>query len=503
MNELSLALPLKPYETATSYVSRLTRHAGLASPHDFCTDMGMHWPSVVRGDADQLDRLAHIGDVSARKLRHWSIRSSGRLRFRVCGEDVINKTMTRSRLRICPCCILEDIAADGPHGVYRRNYWQFISIRTCEKHNIALIELPPQKHTIENYDVVGQVAVYRDRIDSAAHGAERAVFTEFEAYLKARLKKEANLPFLDGFKLHIATKLCELLGAVFLFDRTPNLRELTDRQMHQAGAAGYARVRGGEAALLDALRELREDCDPEISRHRADLGVLYDWLQRTPENADINSVKMIVRDYIFATYPINAGQKVLGAPCPETQNFTSRSGSREFGYSRRLIYRLAQQARLATYDRMAGTFQLKSTIPKARMATLVARSEEFIGYKDARALLGVALTDLIRLERIGLIQRHHNKVESTRPWLSAEVRDLRASLIANTLRQPSPGQLLLPIRQASNTKRRRFEMIIAMIAAGHLKRSVWQNPDDGIHAMQIDQSALFAAIASWPPFRVA
>lgn len=500
MTELSLAFPLKPHETATSYVSRLTRFVGHQDCHDLCTDLGMHWPSVVRGDADQLARLAQVGGISYRRLCHSAIRARGRLKFRFCGEDVIHKSLVRSRLRVCPHCVLEDLADGGFEGVYRRNYWQFASIRTCQQHNVQLVELPAQKHTIDNYDIVNLVERYQHEIDAAAKLRHHMPFTSFEAYLLARLQQRGDLPFLDGFKLHVAAKLCELLGAALLFDHSPNLRQLTTAQMQQAGERGFSRVRDGEVAFCNALCELREDCDPELSRHRADLGVLYDWLQRTPDNADIRPVKDIVRRHLFATYPIAAGQKVLGATCPETQNYTTRSACREFRRSRSVIGRMAQRARLATMDRKTGTYQLKSSIRRHRMKAMLARADEFLAPGPARVILGVLRYDFDRLVKAGMITVCDNRIEPDKKYNETQIRALRDSLIEHTERATKSDQPLISIRQATTTKRKRFAIIIAMIAEGHLKGSIWADPTQGIYTIQINKQALMDAIASWPPF---
>lgn len=40
-----------PFETATSYTSRLVRRAGAETPFDLCLDFGLDWKAIVRGEA--------------------------------------------------------------------------------------------------------------------------------------------------------------------------------------------------------------------------------------------------------------------------------------------------------------------------------------------------------------------------------------------------------------------------------------------------------------------
>lgn len=72
---VSFAFPIKPFETGTSYTSRLARYLGRPSPYDLCTDLGIDWPTVKRGEYDHLKRISEIGGADLEKLLHWSVRS--------------------------------------------------------------------------------------------------------------------------------------------------------------------------------------------------------------------------------------------------------------------------------------------------------------------------------------------------------------------------------------------------------------------------------------------
>jgi len=323
MSVLNFALTLKPFETATSYTSRLAELCKAGNANELCRDLGIEWQAVVRGDDHALARIARFGGVAPEVLGKWAVRARNSkkesLRFEVCGHLVINKTMTRSRMRVCPKCILDDLKNGGVINVHRRLFWQFYAIRTCSKHACPLIFLPAEKYTINNYDVCRLVRKNHQFIVDAANRAERIESTEFETYLVDRLKGERNYPFLDSFEIHIVAHFAQMLGVTLSLPKDIPLRSVTEDQLRVACQSSFDVLKNGEAAFLQKLRDLNTSQNFGQSTHRTDLGYVFSWLTRARFGDDINPLKDLIRNYIFEHYPVPKGMKVLGKPCEEVR----------------------------------------------------------------------------------------------------------------------------------------------------------------------------------------
>ncbi|WP_166418131.1 hypothetical protein [Cochlodiniinecator piscidefendens] len=96
----SLSFPILEYETATSYVSRLTRYCGLNSPNDFCLDHGFRWQDFVRGDDVLFDKVAAIGGANADDMKRWAVRTIDKNRFEISGQQATKMSLVRTRLRV-------------------------------------------------------------------------------------------------------------------------------------------------------------------------------------------------------------------------------------------------------------------------------------------------------------------------------------------------------------------------------------------------------------------
>lgn len=163
-----LVFPIQRFETATSYVSRLTRYCGLTAPSDLCLDFGFRWQDFIRGDDFLFEKLAAIGGASAKDMKRWAIRTIGRHKYDVSGQLAAKGSLARTRLRICPRCLTSDRQTWGRYGAYGRHLWHFRSVRTCITHAMPLMMIPPETYTIQNYDFAGQVEKHWPAIKRAA-----------------------------------------------------------------------------------------------------------------------------------------------------------------------------------------------------------------------------------------------------------------------------------------------------------------------------------------------
>jgi len=453
-----------------------------------CTDLGIDWPTVKRGDYDHLKQIAKVGGADLDKLLHWSVRSLDGPRYKVCGEEVTKKAMTRTKLRVCPHCIAEDITEGGTHAAFRRCYWQFYAIRTCKKHNAPLLQLPPEKHTILNFDIVDQVEKNFDRICREAEKNEMRKFTPFEAYLQKRLSSPRRIHFLDGFRLHVAAKLCETLGATILFGTAKKMRELTDDDLREAGKIGFKAAQN-KPSLRKALADLWNEGDGQ-ARHKSDLGHLYTWLTREPEHPDNSGLKDLISQIVFSTYPVRPGATVFKRSCPRSVKFSFSTASEEFGTSHQRIARLAERAGLTKKCPDTKKLVLKEPLSRQRINGLLKTADHHISRMQAIGILGLDRAVFDSLVQHGLIQKVANDVDPGRCFhrsdLSWFVRDTRQK----TRQEADPGQSLMSFEDIGSRTDIPPAEILHAVRKGWLPGSILPESSQGLSELRFDESEI-------------
>ena len=131
-------------ESASSYVSRLAPRYGALSAFDFCRDMGTSFRDVFDGTDTVLDPLAQGSGFDADELRLHSIRRTARNSFILQGIELPLAALERRNIRACPICIQEDVGIGSDPwapAAYGRGWWQISSLKTCESHRCALVDI--------------------------------------------------------------------------------------------------------------------------------------------------------------------------------------------------------------------------------------------------------------------------------------------------------------------------------------------------------------------------
>lgn len=137
----NMTVAIRDGESAMSFCSRAGQIFGRTA-RDFCLDMGLPFQAVVDGDQGALQKIAARCRVDLQCLTKASIVKVGERRYHFCGQDFVRDSLARSTMRVCPHCLVEDLnVGDVPEDVrpYGRTLWQVGPIRTCPRHNVALV----------------------------------------------------------------------------------------------------------------------------------------------------------------------------------------------------------------------------------------------------------------------------------------------------------------------------------------------------------------------------
>ncbi len=489
-----LIFPLKRFETATSYVSRLTRYCGLQEPRVLCLDFGFRWQDYVRGDDDLLEKIAAIGGACPRDLKRWAVRTVDKNRFEVCGQKATKASLVRSRLRVCPRCLIEDHQNGGRHGVFRRVGWHFWSIRTCPEHNVALIVIPPELHTLHNYDFVGQVLKNWAFVNYHADTATRHKPTEFEGYIFDRLGGTSSNPFLDDLPLYVAARLCEVLG--FVMQNGPKLRisEATDDDLRLAGQTGFDALRRGEDGMYAALEAMVSPIALRTVRHQSDFGAFFEWLRTSSMGEDFETLRDKVRDFIFRAYPFREGDTVLGKTCPSPAVFTISGAWQSLGIQRHRMNRILLAEGLAHTDMADKSVRLHEGLKSEAIDDLRCRISARLNAIEAQSLMGLSLEMLNQLRDHGIVTTTVDALDQIPKFDRDELEQLLAKLSAWVTETQSDRTDTVSIIDATQRVRCPLADIVKLILGGKLTYLNRDAEKCGLAALRVNLPELRAAL---------
>ena len=394
---LALTCDLFDRETPTSLVSRLAQRNRCGSASDFCLDVGLDWKSIIRGDAEEISRLADFAKVSASDLQRYTIRNVSKSRFRIGREVGTISTIRRTHTSICPNCIADSYSKHGPRGLFRRADWQLVSVRICEVHSRTLIRLPLEHVAIRNYDTAAQILQHFDLIKKMRNYGAITPPTGLENYFRARLAGGCRKEWIDRLTLGVVSRCSEMLGARILFGPGAKARELSDRMLHEAGGAGFDILRRGPDALRACLIELKQGHLEGDGYHTEDLGLFFYWLTASRAPKELRPIRGIVRDFVVDYYPLDPGRVILGQVihCPKLISLREAS--------RRLRIR---QTRIRSLCAAAGIVprEAPASLSENDLQNLVSYLGRFATFKETAAHIGCGFT-LSRLDELGMIAK--------------------------------------------------------------------------------------------------
>lgn len=445
------------------------------------------------------DRISGVGGASASNLKRWAVRTTGRHQFEVSGQHATKASLVRSRLRVCPKCIVEDRQADGRLGVYRRHYWHFLSVRACAVHSVPLLLIPPEKYTIHNYDFVGQVERHWYLIKLTAERGAHRRSTDLEQYIFDRLNGVERNLFLDQMPLFIATRLCEVLGFVLLFGPARKISHGSDDELAKAGQAGFDAVRSGEDGLYAALDKLVSPMALRTVCHQSDLGALFEWVRSSSLGNSFEPLKNKIRDYIFRTYPFREGDMVLGQPCAMASKFTIHRAWQSLGIQRERMNRFLIAEGMAHKDATESEVQLNSGLTAKDIDRISQQIADRLNSREARDLLGVSSEVLQQLRDWAILAPHLDALDQVPKYDRQDVDNLIKRLSHQVLDGPPLESKPVTIIEAARRLRCPCAQIIRLMLDGGVTTVCRNESTPGLAGFMICLSELRGAL---PPIEM-
>ncbi|WP_108461245.1 TniQ family protein [Devosia naphthalenivorans] len=329
---LKHALAHKPREPALPFLARNAVHQGCSNPRDFCLDYGISVTEVAQGKVAAITQLAVLCNVDANELRRWSPTRVSERFFTLNGELLGSMHSPKKVLRGCPLCMLEDIeAADEgvPQevAVYTRAEHLVGYIQTCDKHNVALVEVRRPTTHDEWVDPAKGVNQLLDAIEEQPLVYRSPTAFEDEC-LNRVLDRPSRAPALAPFSLVTLAKACRALGADILTAEAENKAAAEDDRLCME--AGFDAVKNGEASLIPVLKHLRGATWTKYDLAARAIPNLIKNLRSMFGTGEGEAMADLIAGAAFKVFPYAEGDTFLDVVCNKRYLHTLPTASRAY-----------------------------------------------------------------------------------------------------------------------------------------------------------------------------
>lgn len=492
-------VPLLPDEPLTSYLARLARANGAGTIRGFCQDMKLDRPRLIRGDEDEVRKLAELAGRNAEELQARAVVVDDFSGATVAGHYFPHGKLRRSKLRFCPHCIADDDADGGRMpGTrrYSRLYWMFPQAPACHVHCVAIVEMEAdQSH---HYDLNTQLDLLEERLYELQKACVPRRPTPFEQFVRERLSgRRAHGEFLDGFGLSAAMSACELLGVALLFGRDVRVGKLGEDDLHRARQAGFDRLAKGIEGFTSLLDDVRStDERSNIRGGQALYGKLYLSLNENYEDPDYDRLRRMIRSHTMSRVPMLDGMEFFG---PVTDSPWTSVGkiAEATGYPDETLRRiLVELGHIDSLRQSKGQRYVRKTAADEAVAAI----GDMATREEAAAILGLPSMTVKRLISDGMIapvlkspdadERGYRLLDR---YSRKAVADLRDRLLARA--RPEFPADWTNLTMAAKKAGLRLVDVLQMVLDGRLRSLGRSSDEDGVAALRFDVKEIEPLIA--------
>lgn len=475
---LVLALPLIEGEALSGFVSRIAKLYE-TTPRDFCSDLGMQWPSLCTGRDGQLDRLAWLCGLPLKTLQDHHIRKVAHGRYQIGRTLGTTGVLRRTSGRLCPKCAVAALESSGAVGLFHLLEWSVTCVCVCVTHACPLIQLPRSENSHRAYDFASRVLQHKSLIMTAAEISPTMRETSFEAYVRHRVRKGPKQDWLEQLDLTYLHRCCLTLGATLSGRRSVPFINLPRDEGRTLCELGFRHLIQGPSGLCAALEKSYHKDSSKRPYVSADMGPFYDWLHDVHTDPALSHLVDTTRKHIFDTYPASAEKEVFGQRPPKQQLYTMADARIQSGLGTTFLKRLLGHMNAHTED-----VALKRTdVTLGELESVMDFWRSLVKLGEAASLLGVLPEQVKRLQDLGVLKTV--KLTSTLRYVErGQIVDILEKVGA--LPKASTASSAVPLRNFCRSNRLPIEKLVALWVREGFSDGFFRGDGRGLHQIMVD-----------------
>ena len=179
---------------------------------------------------------------------------------------------------------------------------------------------------------------------------------------------------------------------------------LGDAERDRAVETGFTFYREGEAAIREALDEIRSRSGAQAVQAGplAYYGSLYDWLDRRSNIVDPGPIRALLREHILDHMAAEPGERILGEEVEERRLYTVQSLAETLGVDRRRMSRLLKKLGLIP-DQATDLESGNMVFPVAEVEQLLSDFRDAIPLHELSDYIGASRSQAEGLYREGVL----------------------------------------------------------------------------------------------------
>lgn len=404
METLALTLNASPYETPTSYLSRLAARNYCDDIATFCMDVGIDLGGVSCGETAAIRYLCHLARLPVDTFDNTTIIKTTTMRYQIGSEPMDTLTVNRGEVRVCSKCILEQHEnSNHPWSIVHHLHWQIALIGRCIHHNERLITLGQKNNGPARLDCAAIIRAHREEINCASN-PEQA--DDFDIYLTDRIYGNKSGKWCDQLVIPALWRCSEALGILLDYGKSQRRSvDLTDVQLRQSTLRGFDLLKCGKRATTAALTQFNaREARARGHQPAPQYGELQRLLRReSGYHSDLEPMRKFMRDYVISRYPIEKGFSVFGKPLAERRIHSMRSACRDTQIRRELVEEMLIERKVG-HRGADGLFALDKPLTVGIVEKLKAEKRRFLSNNEAAEFIGATETLFKELKKSGVLQ---------------------------------------------------------------------------------------------------
>lgn len=492
-----LPRPLRPAarETLPSYLARLASSRGVNSS-TYSLDLGTTLRRLFNHDQGSLAELAHWAQLSEEDLKNllsWTGERIGDLRLRFRGEVFGSRALRNPVIRGCPVCIREDLQSHGgpaPAMPALQGHWQHRETAICLKHRHLLVPLWAATPPEERYNTVERISEIREAILRGDYDQPPIDPTAYDRWLDHRLETSEDTAGLEHFTVYAVTTFARLLGVTLLRESDQELKN-SPYLHHQALAAGFNVIAGGDPAIIAALDTIAARADEQADEPLKTFDALYRRLGNDRAgNPDFAHFHKLLRDCILRNWQYPAGAEVFGQRLERRLLHSLRSVWDELRVNMSIADHFLTEAGAFAHD--DNRPPSRKLFDAERYQPLLLDIAKLVGPQKMQQELGMKRSDFNSLVAAGLLVPATSTRKLNEPWRLCEGKALLASLTAKVSLELSEEKGWEAINQSTRRTWAPLADLIKAILSGRLTLAR-QGPLTGYSALRLNR----AEVGAW------